>query len=134
MTRRLSRYLNAPKFVKSTELSPDELKQLFKLADAFGNAGEAWVAILDGKMAGFVAIRHDVDGDNRLLYLSSLYVDTAFRGKGVGRALMAFVEAEAKKHHEQGINLQAIVTNKPAIALYEKFGFVPMSIFYTKPL
>ncbi|MDM8530511.1 GNAT family N-acetyltransferase [Anaerolineales bacterium HSG25] len=59
------------------------------------------------------------------LYLEDLYVDPAFRGHGIGRALLVHL---AKIAHERGcgrFEWSVLDWNKPAIEFYESLGAKP---------
>lgn len=68
---------------------------------------------------GYMAIKPE---DN-FLFLSKLYVAKAFRGKGIGRVALNFIDEEAKKHRLLGIRLKVNKYNTASIAAYEKLGF-----------
>lgn len=57
--------------------------------------------------------------------LNDLFVATAARRRGVGKALMAQVLAHGRHSGAAWISLQTGHDNRAAQALYEKFGFVP---------
>ncbi len=60
-------------------------------------------------------------GSVELLYI---FTDRAARGRGIGRGLVEqFVEA-ARRHGASAVTLSVEVDNAPAIALYERTGFV----------
>jgi GNAT superfamily N-acetyltransferase len=61
---------------------------------------------------------------NDFAYLEELVVDTGFRGKGVGRALLTHAIEWAKYHNFPGITLETQDNNVPACKFYEKCGFV----------
>jgi ribosomal protein S18 acetylase RimI-like enzyme len=56
------------------------------------------------------------------LYLEDLIVSEAWRGRGVGKALMEAVIAEAKSQGFPRINWQVLAWNEPAIKFYERLG------------
>ena len=76
----------------------------------------------DGELAGCVAIKAL---DNQLAELKSMRTATAFRGKGVGQALLQFVIDHAKARGFSVLNLETGTQDyfAPARALYRKFGF-----------
>ncbi len=78
-------------------------------------------AEVDGKSAGQIKM---VPWWNTFAYLEELTVDTAFRGKGVGRALLTRAIEWAKQQHFPGVTLETQDNNVPACILYEKCGFV----------
>jgi putative acetyltransferase len=79
-----------------------------------------YVAREDGAALGTVAI---VDRGDGTAEIKRMFVTDVARGLGVGRALLAAVEAHA---HAAGITLLQLETGLPqaaAISLYEKAGF-----------
>lgn len=78
-------------------------------------------ADVDGKPAGQIKI---VPWWNKFAYVEELAVDTAFRCKGVGRALMIRAIKWAKGQGFPGLMLETQDNNVPACMLYEKCGFV----------
>ena len=76
----------------------------------------------DGELAGCVAIKAL---DSQLAELKSMRTATAFRGKGVGQALLQFVIDHAKTQRFSALNLETGTQDyfAPARNLYHKFGF-----------
>jgi ribosomal protein S18 acetylase RimI-like enzyme len=58
--------------------------------------------------------------------LYSIVIDPAFQGQGLSNRLMEICEKEAIKKNCGRIILEVRADNKPAIKLYEKFGFKPL--------
>ena len=57
------------------------------------------------------------------LYLDSIAVSSEARGKGIGSALLDFVEAYAKERGFNRLSLYVMVENKRAMTLYERHGY-----------
>ncbi len=57
-----------------------------------------------------------------------IYVEPAYRRRGIGRALMQYMEVWAKAQGYQQIGLQVFTINDPAIELYRQLGYQPRSI------
>ncbi|MEN9704595.1 MAG: hypothetical protein RLZZ393_474 [Pseudomonadota bacterium] len=55
--------------------------------------------------------------------LKRMYVDPAFRGRGIGRVLMGFLEQAAVEHGCKRLLLETGVRQPEAIAFYEACGF-----------
>ncbi|MBZ9611855.1 GNAT family N-acetyltransferase [Rheinheimera maricola] len=79
----------------------------------------AW---LDGELAGCVAIKAL---DSGLAELKSMRTTKAFRGKGIGQALLHFIIEHAKTEGFSALNLETGTQDyfAPARGLYRKFGF-----------
>jgi GNAT superfamily N-acetyltransferase len=56
------------------------------------------------------------------LFLEDIYVRDQFRGKGIGKALLARVAAVAREGHCFGVRWQVLDWNAAAIQFYEKLG------------
>ena len=55
--------------------------------------------------------------------VGNIAVDTPFRGKGIGKALMEAMHKRAKEKGATQSFLEVRVSNANAIALYKKFGY-----------
>ena len=55
--------------------------------------------------------------------VGNIAVDTPFRGKGIGKALMEAMHQRAKEKGATQSFLEVRVSNANAIALYKKFGY-----------
>lgn len=96
----------------------DELRQLpGKYAPP---RGRLFIATVDGKTAGCVALRPFDDGRCEM---KRLYVRDAFRGLGVGRLLAQTVVDEAAAMGYGSMLLDTLLRMPEALALYEKMGF-----------
>ena len=56
--------------------------------------------------------------------LASIAVDPAFRGHGVGTAIIEYTAAELRLRHVRHWCLMVRVTNESAIRFYRRFGFI----------
>ena len=75
----------------------------------------------DGKIAGYLAYEFDDEG----LRLSKLYLLPAYRGKGIGRYLLGYVEEIAREKGSEMIHLEVNEVNPHAMEFYRRHGFVP---------
>ncbi|ASJ10483.1 ribosomal-protein-alanine N-acetyltransferase RimI [Thermococcus sp. P6] len=78
------------------------------------------VAEYSGKIIGYVMgyLRPDLEG-----HIMSIAVDPAYRGNGVGSALLEEAIERLIKKGARYIGLEVRVSNEGAIKLYERFGF-----------
>lgn len=83
----------------------------------------SFIAFIDGRPAGFLLNGIRMNGDERIAWNGGTGVSPEFRGGGVGKSL---VRAALELYREKGATiatLEAIAENKPAINLYQKFGY-----------
>lgn len=111
--RRYLAFLDAPSL---------EMAQAFVME----NLRENWphiVAVSEGKVIGWC----DITSFHRPIFAHSgvlgIGVLAPFRGQGIGEALMQAAIEKARHRGLTRIELTVREHNKPAIALYEKFGF-----------
>jgi len=88
----------------------------------FDRSGEAlFGAWIDGQLVGVCGLNVDpYAGDDRVGRVRHLYVLSAYRRLGVGRALVAHVIQAARGRFD---DLRLRTTNPAAARLYETFGF-----------
>ncbi|MEU0807065.1 GNAT family N-acetyltransferase [Streptomyces sp. NPDC005970] len=79
------------------------------------------VALLDGRAAGMA---RGVTGGGGASELRSVWVSPEARGRGIADQLIAAVEAWARQSGARVLKLAVIPGNGPAIALYQRNGFV----------
>lgn len=81
---------------------------------------------------GYIGMHHILDEGA----IDNIVVHPGYRRQGIGSALLKEVVEYAEKHELVRLTLEARVSNFPAIALYESFGFVRDGIrpgFYDSP-
>jgi L-amino acid N-acyltransferase YncA len=59
----------------------------------------------------------------------SVYVERSWRGRGVGRILLARLIELGRDRRFHKLVLACFPTNKAGVALYERMGFVPVGIY-----
>src|SRR5262245_946388 len=92
-------------------------------------AAEVVIARWAGEPAGFALYFHNFSTflGRRGLYLEDLFVRPAFRGKGVGRALLAFLARTAVARGCGRLEWWVLDWNEPAIGFYRSLGAEPMN-------
>ncbi|MGE5814279.1 MAG: ribosomal protein S18-alanine N-acetyltransferase [Acidobacteriota bacterium] len=86
----------------------------------------------EGAVVGFCTSWLIVDE----LHINTIAVRPEFRGKGIGRQLLAFLLNEARGHGARRAMLEVRASNTAAIALYSSFGFTTEAIrkgYYPNP-
>lgn len=90
---------------------------------------EVLIAEWDGAPAGFALFFHNFSTflGRRGLYLEDLFVQPAYRGRGVGRALLARLAAIAVERGCGRFEWSVLDWNESAIRFYEALGARPES-------
>jgi RimJ/RimL family protein N-acetyltransferase len=83
-------------------------------------AASSMVAEADGEIVGTINVDVGRFGTGDL----GMLVDASWRGRGVGSALMDAAIAWSREQGLHKLSLEVFPANKPAIALYRKYGFV----------
>jgi N-acetylglutamate synthase-like GNAT family acetyltransferase len=101
----------------------DELRDIEALYSKPGKVKLVAVDEADGTVMGCVALRMlSLD----MAEMKRLYVDPAYRGRGVGRALAEAILAKAREIGFQQMVLDTSFAMKAAIPLYLGLGFTPI--------
>ena len=85
--------------------------------------GGLWLAQAEDEGVGCVALR---PLDDTAAEVKRMYVDPAWRGRGVGRALLATVIAGARAREYRTLRLGTLHDMTAAQALYASLGFAPI--------
>lgn len=96
------------------------------LAAVYGPLGGCWRWFL------WWAISREVDNDRFLV--DGICVDPAWRGRGVGGALLAALCREGTARGYCSIRLDVVAENPRARALYERYGFQPLHTHRLGPI
>ncbi|MBI1731602.1 MAG: GNAT family N-acetyltransferase [Gammaproteobacteria bacterium] len=94
---------------------------------------EAIIAEDAGQSAGFALYFHSYSTflARPGIYLEDLYVRPEFRGRGIGRALLAHVARTARERRCGRLEWSVLDWNKPAIGFYRSLGAVAMDEWTT---
>lgn len=116
-----------PELVLELYHSDDEgdIVTKYSTADA-----RVYLARWEGRPAGCIAIS---PFDDDTLEVEKFYVDPVFRGKGIGRALMAALLDDAAKSGRSRILIHTTVYMQNAVSLYRSFGFAECAPFRDVP-
>jgi len=114
------------------EKAPDEAVATPALIDTalFGQSptAEAVIAEFDGQAAGFALFFHNFSTwlGRPGLYLEDLFVREAWRGRGIGKALLLHLAGIARARGCGRMEWSVLDWNTPAIEFYESLGATPM--------
>ena len=94
--------------------------------DGFGPQPKfrALIAEWDGQAAGYALFFgfYSTWEGRPGVFLEDLFVRSQFRGKGIGRALLANVASIARRENCYGIRWEVLDWNQPAIDFYKRLG------------
>jgi ribosomal protein S18 acetylase RimI-like enzyme len=93
--------------------------------------GALFLARVEGVAAGCIGLR---PFSSSVGEVKRLYVNPAQRGQGLARALVSTVMDTARQIGYDSLVLDTLASMKPAIALYESFGFQRTAAYYPNPL
>jgi diamine N-acetyltransferase len=101
------------------------------IADAlFGDHPELYCAIAewDGEAVGFAVwfANFSTFSGRRGIYLEDLYVRPSHRGRGLGKALLAYLARECVANGWSRLQWSVLDWNTPSIAFYKSLGAVMM--------
>ncbi|NCU18442.1 GNAT family N-acetyltransferase [Pallidibacillus pasinlerensis] len=100
----------------------------YESVEEYGNnhaEGSQFVAEIAGSVAGYIGFRHPTPLEtNRHVLELDIGIHPDFQRKGVGKALMNFIESWARTNGIRKITVRVLDTNPTAISFYKKNGFV----------
>ena len=75
------------------------------------------------ELAGYVYLTlcYSAEVGGRCLFIEEIFLNEPFRGRGLGREIMAWMESEY--HDVRRLRLEVTEVNKSAIRLYERSGY-----------
>lgn len=118
--------LNIDLCFQDFEQELDELPGKYEEPD-----GRLYLALLNDKEVGCVALRRFNDDSAEL---KRLYIRNGYRGLGISKLLIKRVIQDAVDIGYKNILLDTLDTMKPAITLYESFGFIEIDAYYDNPI
>ena len=92
--------------------------------------GRFFVARVDGELAGCGGVVHL---DDTTTEIKRMWVAPASRGRGVGKALLARLEAEAGAAGRTKVVLDTNGTLREAMAMYESADYAPIDRYNDNP-
>ncbi|MGN0077695.1 MAG: GNAT family N-acetyltransferase [Coriobacteriales bacterium] len=100
----------------------DYMIELFQsprgIAEQIAQGSRYYLCLHGGQQAGYIAFYPKGDA----MYLSKFYLDARFRGQGLSRQMLAFVEEAARAEGLAAIELN-VNRNNPAVNAYIHLGF-----------
>jgi GNAT superfamily N-acetyltransferase len=87
--------------------------------------GGVWLIEVHGETAGYICVTlcYSLEFDGRFALLDELYLEEAWRGKGIGAQAIAFAQEWSRSRGLAAIRLEVARTNSRAFELYRREGF-----------
>lgn len=87
--------------------------------------GQAWVFFDEEDPVGYIVLTfgYSFEYHGRDSFIDELYIEPQYRGKGIGRRAMQFVEDRARELRVNAIHLEVDHGNDPAAELYRRAGY-----------
>ena len=103
------------------------------IASELGNIWSYWVvALWDDRVIGYIGSQSSIDETD----VMNVAVHPDFRRKGIAESLIDTLIQELKNRGSHALMLEVRASNAPAIALYEKLGFLQVGCrknYYRNP-
>jgi len=87
--------------------------------------GGLWLIHVGGQAAGYIVLTicYSLEFHGRFALLDELFVDAAWRGKGLGGQALAFADKFCRERGVKAIRLEVARENQRAIKLYKRAGY-----------
>jgi GNAT superfamily N-acetyltransferase len=88
--------------------------------------GRIWLILIEGETAGYIVLTfsYSLEYAGRDALIDELYLREEFRGFGIGKQTLQFVEDYCRAENIRAVHLEVDRTNIAAKTLYHKTGFV----------
>src|SRR3989454_12093640 len=99
-----------------------------------------FVAEAEQQVVGFICLWARVQSEeldeepSEYAYISDLVILPAYRGRGLGRALLEKAEEHARLHGATTLKIESLAKNEVATTLYKKSGFAAYQALLVKRL
>lgn len=115
-------------FDPAWSLKDDAAEEAKRLAEHLvaSNDEIVYVAVVDGRVAGYARAmirEYPLLAKPRLAVVTELYVLPAYRGRGIGRLLIAEIMAEARRRGAHAVAAEVPSRNMVALNIYREQGF-----------
>lgn len=95
----------------------------------FPRSGEIVLAVSGGDAAGCCVLTYVIStsAGDWVAKLDDVFIDERFRGRGMGTAMMMFVEEHARRRGARRIDTSVHSKNYGAARFYQRLGYLPLN-------
>tara|TARA_R110002049_G_scaffold304526_3_gene499867 strand:+ start:5334 stop:5858 length:525 start_codon:yes stop_codon:yes gene_type:complete len=97
----------------------DKFQSVKAMEEQVATGYEYYTVFYEELPVGYMSVKPE----SEYFFLSKIYVLSAYRGKGIGKTMMLFIEEKAKTYNLNKIRLTVNKYNINSIKAYEKMGF-----------
>jgi ribosomal protein S18 acetylase RimI-like enzyme len=103
----------------------DVARTTLKTLNSDDRLGKLWVADMEGKVAGYVAVTlgFSLEFGGMDAFLDEIYIDEPFRGQGLGKAAAELAVGYCRGIGVKALHLEVEPHRTAARRLYERMGF-----------
>jgi ribosomal protein S18 acetylase RimI-like enzyme len=116
------------------KLDFDEATALAALRDLLGDKslGHIWLVCLDNLTIGYIVLTfgYSLEFGGRDAFIDELYVQEAYRGRGIGTKTLDLVESAARSIGIRALHLEVDRGNEGALRFYRTNGFQDRGRFH----
>jgi ribosomal protein S18 acetylase RimI-like enzyme len=94
--------------------------------------GAAFRIEVEGERAGYLWVGEQTGPAGRMLWIYDVFVDEAFRGRGLGRKALLLAEDEARRRGLDLVGLNVFGGNEVARGLYRSLGYDEVAVLMRK--
>lgn len=108
----------------SHAVPPEHFTKTFEMIMSGSPIVRGLMLLSDDQPAGYcqLSFTHSTEAGGLVVWIEEIYIDEAFRGKGLGTELFSFLEQEYKGLAAR-FRLEIMPSNTGARRLYERLGF-----------
>jgi putative acetyltransferase len=102
------------------DVTPDSDPDLFDVTGVYSGRSRFWLAMDSERLIGTGALREKAP---ELAEVKRMYLLSAYRGRGIGLALLEKAVRFAREQGYRRLQLETVAGLKQALRLYERYGF-----------
>jgi len=96
-----------------------------------GSLGKLWIIIYFDQPIGYIVLTYSYSLEHgRDAFIDEFFIEEAFRGKGIGKKTLEYVESYTRENEIKVLHLEVSHTNQDAQKLYSNWGFMKRDKYF----